>query len=162
MIEDVYCIMLSFLEPIEILRNNRISKIYNMWTNKYIRRTFGTKEGLIEKICPMCGNIYTDYDKNVVMFNDFKEVYDQYEEDYRHRRIQQFFGSKYNVRRSILCNSCESIENSYHDRLLPYKGHRPFKVIMFYSHIRSWAIVYEEDKDCTYWNEFYLTIPTSS
>ena len=158
--KDTFQIICSFLQPIELVRVRKLSKIHNEWTNNYTLKKHNTIN-LQDKTCPKCGHWITSCD--ISNYNDFYDYFlmDEWKR-FRFSQINEWFNSNYVFdvkRQTLLCEDCEPIEDysSNFYTFFRYKGTREYTLVSFYG-LYSWSalcIVNETRDDRKgYWNEY--------
>jgi hypothetical protein len=109
-------------------------------------------------------------------FNDF--YYSESELLERYEKVQNLFQYKNYERRQIVCENCsrydfqvDSLEsdmtylirvndNRKLRKIFRYAGDRDYYLCIIPNNFMSWAILFYEDDNIIYWNQFTATIPT--
>lgn len=173
-IEDTYCIIAGFLQPLELIKSARLSKLHALWFKKYAIKKY--KNSIQYFVCPICAS-WLDMDDEI-FYTDFKNVYmNVYQEERkRYSAVRNILGYKPYSRRKLLCEECECNELEisivkYSKNFMPinsspqlrkifyYRGDREYTIFIKNSPIMSWAFLFVEKDNEYYWNEIDVIIP---
>ena len=168
-IPDCLPIIYGFLQPIEITRLVRVSRLFRMGGLAYLRQAYQTSS-LEQHACPLCGCLKADTDlSHDTTFYDNLYGDTMTEEENRMEYIHYYITNKtihtaYNhmsyIRERLLCGECD--ENECLDYELPiyfpYKGTRTYILEIVADAAIQWAFLIEKSQGVTKWNEFRIIL----
>ena len=158
--KDLFLNILSFLQPLQIVKMRYLSSYHNKWCDTYLKKNMKGKS--IEKYaCPFCGNFINNDD--ISNYTGFYYEYGggQINEEHRIGEVEERLSNSYIEieRKPILCEECERKEDEeeYFDEyeintMMKYRGNREYKL----NSMNNWTMLsiidYNDGK--IYWDEY--------
>ena len=170
--DDIFPIICSFLQPLELCRARYLSKRYHKLCDKWLTKTFHSIH-LQDHGCPNCGKLlYTDTTQKWEIENDptfYDLLYGNIFEIEQSRLecvidVLNNNGNDQNITRSrLLCEECDEDEIELSKVRLRCKGNREYHVhlVQCSNSVYSWAFLSLTQNSQTYWNQLRAFIASS-